>query len=90
MWREKTMSETRVKGGFLGDPAAALAVSGTGGCCGNPPQALTLPDPAVTAATVGAEAAPCCGTTTEAQASGGCCGTQAKAEAVAAGAGCCG
>jgi hypothetical protein len=32
----------------------------------------------------------CCGTVAEAQASGGCCGPAAKAEAVAAGAGCCG
>ncbi|GAA2641951.1 hypothetical protein GCM10010399_89780 [Dactylosporangium fulvum] len=56
-------------GGFAGDPAAALTVAGTSGCCGNPPAAtLTLPEPAATGS-------PCCGTTTEAATSGaGCCG----------------
>jgi hypothetical protein len=79
------MSDTQVQGGFAGDPTAALSVTGTGGCCGNPPQAATaLPDIDV------AGAAPCCGTAAEAQQSGGCCGTAAKAEAVAGGAGCCG
>lgn len=72
-----------VKGGFTGDPAAALNIAGTGGCCGNPPTAtLDLPD-------VDTEG-PCCGTAAEATASGGCCGSTAKAEAVASGAGCCG
>jgi hypothetical protein len=78
------MSDTQQPGGFAGDPAAALSVAGTGGCCGNPPQAsLALPDPA-------AVASPCCGTATEAQAEGTCCGMAARSDAVAAGAGCCG
>lgn len=76
-----------VQGGFAGDPAAALTVTGTGGCCGNPPQAtLTLPGPAEPAAA----SSPCCGTAAEAKAEGACCGTAAKTEAVASGAGCCG
>jgi hypothetical protein len=77
----ETANETR--GGFTGDPAAALNVTGTDGCCGNPPTAtLDLPE----VATEGT----CCGTAAEAAASGGCCGSTAKAEAVASGAGCCG
>ena len=76
------MNETQ--GGFAGAPAAASSVAGTGGCCGNPPSAtLDRPDPA-------AGTAPCCGTVTEAAASGSCCGSVAKADAVASGAGCCG
>lgn len=71
-------------GGFTGNPATALRVVGTAGCCGNPPSTtLDLPDPAV-----GAE--PCCGTVAEAAASGTCCGSAAKTDAVASGAGCCG
>jgi len=78
------MSDTQSPGGFAGDPAAALTISGTGGCCGNPPQAtLALPDPA-------AAASPCCGTADEARADSACCGTTAKSDAVAAGTGCCG
>jgi hypothetical protein len=81
------MSE-QTRGGFEGDPATALAVGGTGGCCGNAPQAtMTLPDPE---ASTGAGGSPCCGTSADAQASGSCCGAQAKAEAVTSGAGCCG
>jgi hypothetical protein len=73
------------RGGFAGDPATALSVGGTGGCCGNPAQATTaLPEPA------DAAAAPCCGTAAEAQEAGSCCGTTAKVDAVASGAGCCG
>jgi hypothetical protein len=76
---------TPAPGGFTGDPAAALIVAGTSGCCGNPAQAtLTLPDPA--AETGG----PCCGTTAEAEQAGSCCGTAAKQQAVATGQGCCG
>ena len=71
------------KGGFTGDPAAALTVAGTGGCCGNPPTA-TLDRPEV--ATDGT----CCGTAAEAATAGACCGSAAKAEAIASGAGCCG
>jgi hypothetical protein len=83
-----TMTDTQTRGGFAGDPAAALTVAGTGGCCGNPPQAtLTLPDPAEATAAAGS---PCCGTTAEATGAGACCGASAKAEAVASGAGCCG
>jgi hypothetical protein len=81
------MSETTVPaaGGFTGDPAAALEVAGTSGCCGNPPQAvLVLPEPVAEAA------APCCGTTAEAAQAGSCCGAAAKEQAVAAGQGCCG
>ncbi|MDG6105771.1 hypothetical protein Daura_18835 [Dactylosporangium aurantiacum] len=80
------MTSDHTPGGFSGDPAAALDVAGTGGCCGNPPQAtLTLP------AVDGPDAAaPCCGTMAEAARAGACCGTSAKAEAVASGAGCCG
>lgn len=82
------MTDTQTQGGFAGDPAAALDVSGTSGCCGNPAQStLTLPDPAQSGAAVGS---PCCGTTAEATETGACCGTSAKAEAVASGAGCCG
>jgi hypothetical protein len=45
------MSDTRARGGFTGDPAAAFTAAGTGGCCGTPPQAtLALPDPAEAAA----------------------------------------
>ncbi|MEV0136263.1 hypothetical protein AB0H83_48525 [Dactylosporangium sp. NPDC050688] len=78
------MTSTQTQGGFAGDPAAALDVAGTSGCCGNPPQAAapTLPDPR--------QAAPCCGTAAEAAQAGACCGTSAKAEAVASGTGCCG
>ena len=82
------MTEIRTPGGFAGDPAAALTVAGTGGCCGNPPQAaLALPDPGPATAAAGS---PCCGTTAEATEVGACCGGSAKAEAVASGAGCCG
>ena len=77
------MSDLQAPGGFTGDPGAALAVAGTGGCCGNPPTAtLALPEPAT--------AGPCCGTGAEAAADGACCGTAAKSEAVASATGCCG
>lgn len=79
------MSDTQTHGGFTGDPAAALTVTGTSGCCGNPPQTtLALPEPATTAGS------PCCGTPAEATAEGSCCGSTAKTDAVAAGQGCCG
>jgi hypothetical protein len=79
------MSDTHARGGFTGDPADAFTAAGTGGCCGNPPEAThTLPDPAEVAA------APCCGTATAAAAEGSCCGNTAKADAVASGQGCCG
>jgi hypothetical protein len=80
------MSDTQTSGGFTGDPTAALTVAGTGGCCGNPPQAtLAVPNPAEAVA-----AAPCCGTATDAAAESSCCGSTAKADAVASGQGCCG
>jgi hypothetical protein len=73
------MSDTETtRGGFIGDPAEALTVTGTSGCCGNPPRSsLTLPDP-------------CCGTEAEAAADNTCCGSAAKDTAVASGQGCCG
>jgi hypothetical protein len=78
------VSDTIRTGGFAGDPAAALSVAGTGGCCGTAPQAtLVLPDP-------DPDAGPCCGSAVEAQAANSCCGAAARADAVAAGAGCCG
>jgi hypothetical protein len=77
------MTDTPIHGGFAGDPAEALTVAGTGGCCGNPPQAtLTRPEPAT-------GTGPCCGTAAEAKADNACCGTAAKSDAAAAGAGCC-
>jgi hypothetical protein len=70
------------RGGFTGDPADALTVTGTGGCCGNPPQTtLALPEPASTG--------PCCGTHADAAAENACCGTAARSTAVASGRGCC-
>jgi hypothetical protein len=77
------MSEIQAQGGFAGDPAVALTVTGSGGCCGNPSSQVALPDPAD-------QGAPCCGTAAQAQAQGGCCGSAAKAEAVASAQGCCG
>jgi hypothetical protein len=81
--RKMTTETTRhgTAGGFAGDPAEAFTPPApTGGCCGSPARE-TVQEPA---------ADTCCGTAAEAQASGGCCGAQAKADAVAAGAGCCG
>jgi len=75
------MSDPQTVGGFAGDPAEALSVAGTSGCCGNPPRAaLVLPE---------STAGPCCGTPAEATAESACCGSAAKAEAVTAGQGCC-
>ena len=61
----------------LGDPEASA-------CCGSQPSATV----AVTERS--AAASPCCGTTAEADSSGGCCGSHAKQEAIKSGAGCCG
>lgn len=84
------MSENtqRAAGGFTGDPAAALAVTGSGSCCGSPAQGVgsILPPAGETAATGG----PCCGTQRAAEAADSCCGTTAKADAVRTGQGCCG
>lgn len=69
-------------GGFAGDHAEAPAPPvSAGGCCGGPDSTTTTAEPVANT---------CCGTVAEAQASGGCCGAEAKAQAVAAGAGCCG
>jgi hypothetical protein len=79
------MSDTQTRGGFVGDPATALAVTGASGCCGNAARpALALPELATAAAS------PCCGTQAEATAEASCCGSAAKTDAVAAGQGCCG
>jgi hypothetical protein len=76
------MTETQTRGGFSGDPAEALTVAGTSGCCGSAPQAtLNLPD---------SPAAPCCGTAADAAAESSCCGSTAKTQAVEAQQGCCG
>ncbi|MGW4498247.1 hypothetical protein ACWENR_06465 [Micromonospora sp. NPDC004336] len=80
------MSEnTQTAGGFAGDPTAALAVTGSGSCCGSPAQAVgsVLP-PAGGTATVGG----CCGTAEAAQVVGSCCGTETGAPTAAQG--CCG
>lgn len=83
-----TMNENiQPTGGFAGDPAAALAVTGSGDCCGSPAQAVgsILPP-----ANLPATSRPCCGTRQEAETAGACCGTEAKTAAVGAGQGCCG
>ena len=80
------MSDQQTKGGFTGDPAAALTVTGSSGCCGNAPQTTDF----LAADASAAPSSPCCGTNADAQASGSCCGTAAKVEAVAAGESCCG
>ncbi|MFF5297585.1 hypothetical protein [Paractinoplanes globisporus] len=71
------MNDTDTSGGFAVDPADALTVTGSDGCCGT---ALKLP----------AAGGPCCGTQAEASAESSCCGGAAKSTAVAAGQGCCG
>ncbi|MEV5692528.1 hypothetical protein [Micromonospora globbae] len=82
------MSENiQTTGGFAGDPAAALAVTGSGSCCGSPAQAVgAILPPAGEAATAGG----CCGTAEAAHAAGSCCDAEAKADAITAGQGCCG
>ncbi|MCM0674834.1 hypothetical protein NCC78_09040 [Micromonospora phytophila] len=84
---ENTQTTLSTTGGFAGDPAAALAVTDSGSCCGSPAQPVgSILPPAGQAATAG----PCCGTRQAAEAVGSCCGAEAKAEAVNAGQGCCG
>ncbi|WP_200207780.1 hypothetical protein [Micromonospora coerulea] len=84
---ENTQTAPATTGGFAGDPAAALAVTGSGSCCGSPAQAVgSILPPAGEALTAG----PCCGTAQAAEAAGSCCGTEPKTEAVNAGQGCCG
>lgn len=80
------MSERTTVGGFAGDPAAALSVTGSGSCCGGTAQVGSILPPPGEAATGG----PCCGTREDARVAGSCCGTGARAEAVDAGQGCCG
>ena len=76
-------TDTTGRGGFAGNPADALTVTDTGGCCGNTASAtVTLQEPA--------SGDPCCGTPAEATAESSCCGSAAKSTAVAAGQGCCG
>ncbi len=61
----------------LGDPKGSA-------CCSSQASATV----AVTERS--ASGSPCCGTTAEADSSGGCCGSHAKQEAIKSGAGCCG
>lgn len=75
---------TAPRGGFTGDPAAALTVASGSGCCGNP---ATTTAPASESAPDGKS--PCCGTTAEATAADSCCGSAAKGEAITLGQGCC-
>lgn len=74
-------TDTTQAGGFTGDPAAAFTPATSGGCCGSPAPAT---------GTAPASTSTCCGTAEAATAAGSCCDPGAKAEAVAAGAGCCG
>ena len=83
------MSDAPTRGGFSGDPAAALTVAGTSGCCGNPPQ-TTLALPKLAPPEPAEAGNPCCGTAAEARADNACCGRAAKTEAVASATGCCG
>jgi hypothetical protein len=76
------MSDTETRGGFTGDPAAALTPTGGSGCCGSAPSAVVPPDPVAGSA--------CCGTRAEATAEDSCCGSAAKAGAIASHQGCCG
>jgi hypothetical protein len=80
------MTVNESPGGFADDPAAALTVAGSTGCCGNPAQTtnIALPDPA------DSTGGTCCGTPAAAVAANSCCAPTAKAEAVATGQGCCG
>lgn len=78
-----TDTDTAGRGGFAGDPADALTVTGADGCCGSSPQTTLTPQEPVTDG-------PCCGSHAEATAENSCCGSAAKSTAVAAGQGCCG
>jgi hypothetical protein len=69
-------------GGFAGDSAEAFRPPTAGGCCGSP-AAADAGNPAPVAST-------CCGTAEAAASANSCCDPAAKADAVAAGAGCCG
>jgi hypothetical protein len=76
---------TPITGGFTGDPAAALQVTGSGACCGNPAQAVGAILPPAGATASGDS---CCGSRPAAQTADSCCGAEAKADA-ATGQGCC-
>ncbi|MGW0434248.1 hypothetical protein ACWDV4_17130 [Micromonospora sp. NPDC003197] len=93
------MTTNESLGGFAGDPAAALTIAGSAGCCGNPAQTtnIALPNPGDTTGGT------CCGTPAVAvAASDACCAPAAetdpaaeanpvvKADPVATGTGCCG
>ncbi|SCL71207.1 hypothetical protein GA0070606_5649 [Micromonospora citrea] len=80
-------ADTTAPGGFAGDPAAALQVTGSGACCGSPAQPVggILPSTGDTG-----PADSCRGTARAARTSDSCCGTGARADAVASGRGCCG
>jgi len=65
-------------------PVTADAPVQQSACCGSPAPAAAV-EPATSTA-----ASPCCGTASQAETSGGCCGAAAKADAIAAGASCCG
>lgn len=75
------MSTETTTGGFIGDPAEAFSPPAAGGCCGSAP--ATTADPAAGTGT-------CCGSADAAAEAGACCAPAAKAEAIDAGAGCCG
>jgi hypothetical protein len=75
------MSTETTTGGFVGDPAEAFTPPAASGCCGSIP---TTTSGAVPAANT------CCGSAEDAAAAGACCDPVAKAEAIGAGAGCCG
>lgn len=74
-------------GGFTGDPAAALQVTGSGACCGSPAHQAVGAILPPAGATAGADL--CCGTRQAVQVADSCCGTEATADAVATGQGCC-
>ncbi|MFC6023667.1 hypothetical protein ACFP2T_46880 [Plantactinospora solaniradicis] len=80
------MTGNESRGGFAGDPIAALTVAGSAGCCGNPAQTtnIALPDPADSTGRT------CCGTPAEPAEANSCCAPAAGAEAVGSGTGCCG
>ncbi|MGC5305454.1 hypothetical protein [Micromonospora zamorensis] len=84
---ENTQAAPATAGGFAGDPGAALAVTGSGSCCGSPAQAVgSILPPTGQESNPG----PCCGSQQAAEEASSCCGTEAKTEAVSTGQGCCG
>ncbi|HEU5469480.1 MAG TPA: hypothetical protein VFV67_02415 [Actinophytocola sp.] len=76
------MSTEARTGGFVGDPAETFTPPAASGCCGSTPAPSTARgDVAVST---------CCGSAESAATAGVCCDPAAKAEAIDAGAGCCG